>query len=548
MPTAARAFLEALREAGVSHIFANLGSDHTALVEALAHARAVGEPMPRVVTCPNEMVALSAAHGYAQATGQAQAVIVHVECGTQALAGAVHNASRGRVPVLIFAGLSPITQQGELTGSRNEFIHWLQDVFDQRGIVREYMRYDNEIRTGHNVKQLVFRALQFANSQPCGPVYLTAAREILEQEVPPTSPDRSYWPALPLGSAPREFTGALVEALKNSQRPLIVTSYLGRNPMSVAELSALAERFGIGVAEAFPGYSNLPVTHLMHQGMTPPVADADLILVIDSDVPWIETVAKPRTGTPIFHVDCDPLKQNMPLWQLPARHIARADSAAFLKDLNRELPSRQPDDFWRQRHEEWRASLASKESISALTPEYTASRLREHLPADALVLNEGITNYRAIAEHIGRGMFTSGGGSLGWNGGAAIGFKLANPEKTIAAIAGDGSYMFSVPSSVHWMARRYRTPFLQVVLNNGGWSAPRMSAMAVHPEGYAAHGADIDIAFPEAPDYGGIAAASGGALAIKVTRAEDLDGAIENALHAVQIEGRAAVLDVLLSQ
>ena len=69
---------------------------------------------------------LSAAHGYAQATGRAQAVIVHVECGTRALAGAIHNAAKGRVPVLIFAGTSPFTQEGELRGSRNEFIHWLQ--------------------------------------------------------------------------------------------------------------------------------------------------------------------------------------------------------------------------------------------------------------------------------------------------------------------------------------------------------------------------------------------------------------------------------------
>ena len=81
-------------------------------------------------------------------SGHAQAVIVHVDCGTQALAGALHNAARGRVPVFIFAGLSPATQEGEATGSRNEFIHWLQDVADQRGIVRQYVKYENEIRTG----------------------------------------------------------------------------------------------------------------------------------------------------------------------------------------------------------------------------------------------------------------------------------------------------------------------------------------------------------------------------------------------------------------
>src|SRR6516225_7465550 len=124
MYSASTALLEALEEAGVSYIFANFGSDHPALVEAIAEARATGRRIPIVVTSPNEMVALSCAHGFAQVSGHAQGVLVHVECGTQSLAGAVHNAARGRVPVFIFAGLSPFTQEGELPGSRNEFIQW----------------------------------------------------------------------------------------------------------------------------------------------------------------------------------------------------------------------------------------------------------------------------------------------------------------------------------------------------------------------------------------------------------------------------------------
>lgn len=85
--SAGATILDALTEAGVTHIFANWGSDHSAIVEALAEARATGRPVPAVVACPNEMVALSAAHGHAQVSGRAQAVIVHVECGTQAMAG-----------------------------------------------------------------------------------------------------------------------------------------------------------------------------------------------------------------------------------------------------------------------------------------------------------------------------------------------------------------------------------------------------------------------------------------------------------------------------
>src|SRR5262245_20152148 len=193
MYTTGTALLEALHEAGVEYLFANLGSDHTAFIEAIAQAQTSGRLFPRLVTSPNEMVALSAAHGHALLSGRAQGVLVHVECGTQSLGGAIHNAAKGRVPVFIVAGVSPVTQEGELRGSRNEFIQWIQDVFDQRGIVRGYVRYDNELRVGANVKQVVHRAMQFAHSDPKGPVYVIGSREVLEAEVAPVTIEKAHW-------------------------------------------------------------------------------------------------------------------------------------------------------------------------------------------------------------------------------------------------------------------------------------------------------------------------------------------------------------------
>ncbi len=203
MYTASTAFLEALVDAGVSYLFVNLGSDHPAIIEALAEAQATGRPAPKIITCPNEMVALSCAQGYTQISGEAQAVLVHVECGTQAMAGAIHNVARCRIPVLIFAGASPYTQEGELRGSRNEFIHWLQDVHDQRGIVRGYMKYNAELRTGRNIKQMVFRALQIARSDPQGPAYLMGPREVMEEELPRIEVDpANFVPADPSALRP----------------------------------------------------------------------------------------------------------------------------------------------------------------------------------------------------------------------------------------------------------------------------------------------------------------------------------------------------------
>jgi len=566
MDTASTAFLEALTEAGVSYVFANFGSDHPALIEAVAEARAHGRPIPAIVTCPNEMVAMSAAQGYAQVSGKAQAVLVHVECGTQSLAGAVHNAAKARVPMLVFAGASPFTQNGELPGSRNEFIQWLQDVHDQRGIVRGYMKYDNEIRTGANIKQVVHRALQISASQPEGPVYLTGAREVMEERLAHNAvTDMTRWMPLAAASLPDHATATILDRLERAKRPLIVTSYAGRNKDVVPELVAFAETLGIGVLESVPSAMNFPADHPLYQGnqwndprQNEALAEADCILVIDSDVPWIPTVSRPDPAAAIFHIDVDPLKEQMPLWHIDAQLSIRADAGMALKQLNDALESRPLDQRAVQERTahyaaKSRARLAALEaremkSAGIITPEYLVACVRRHVDAETIVLNEGITNYGVVCDHIRMtrpgSIFASGGGSLGWNGGAAIGTKLAAPDKTIVALTGDGSYLFSQPSSVHWIARKYKTPFLQIVFNNHGWKAPRFSALAVHPDGYASRANDLDLSFDPPPDYSAIAAAAGGAHARKVERPEEVEEAVAAAFDVVRKEGRAAVLDV----
>jgi acetolactate synthase-1/2/3 large subunit len=565
MYTASSAFLDALVEAGVSHLFVNLGSDHPALVEAIAEVRATGRKIPEIVTCPNEMVGMSAAHGFWQATGIAQAVLVHVECGTQSLAGAVHNAAKGRAAILVFAGASPFTQNGELAGGRNEFIQWIQDVHDQRGLVRGYMRYDAEIRTGRNIKDMVYRALQFAGSDPKGPVYLMGAREVMEEPVEPQPSRISAWRAIaPSGLTP-DALAIIGEALRCARRPLVVTSYVGRNPQAVAPLVSLCRRAGAGVLESVPNAMNFPHDDPLYQGnqwnqpfQNPALAAADVVLVIDSDVPWIPAVSRPSAGARIFHIDVDPLKQQMPLWHIEAEGVFRADAATALGELDAWVEARPPawdvvaerTAYWAGRHAERAIELAALETPrEAVTAEYLVARVRS-LAGDAVFLNEGISHYHVVFNHLAPtrpgSIHTSGGGSLGWNGGAAIGMKLALPDKTVITLTGDGSYMFSAPSSVHWMARRYDAPFVQIVFNNGGWKSPRLSALAVHPDGYAAKANRLDTSFDPAPDYAGIAAAAGGAWGRQVRRADEVDETLREALRMVREERRAAVIDVLL--
>jgi acetolactate synthase I/II/III large subunit len=568
--TTSTAFLEALAEAGVRYIFANLGSDHPGLIEALARARAQSreDDVPRIVVCPHETVALSAAHAYATVTRQPQAVFVHVDAGTQNLGGAISNAMRGRVPVLIFAGAAPFTITGELPGGRNEFIHWIQDVPDQRGIMRGYVKYDNEIRTGRNVKQLVHRALQIARSEPAGPVYLVGPREVMEEPLEPYTADPAQYPPAGPAALTSEATREIATALAAASHPLIVTSYLGRNPAAVPALVELAELLAIPVLESAAFHVNFPGDHPLHAGyqfttsaQNEVLAAADVILVLDSDVPWIHATNRPAPDAVIYVVDIDPVKASMAMWHVPARRIAGADTKVAVEQIAQcvrdnglldagvvEVRLAAAADTSRAR----RAALdaAEQPEPGVITPRYLTRCVRELLAGtDTLILTEAITNYQVVADHLRASrpgsLIGSGGGSLGWAGGGAVGAKLACPERTVVCLVGDGSFLFGVPSSAQWVARRYGTPALTVVYNNRGWAAPKFSALAVHPDGVAAQADDFHVSFDPEADLPGVARAAGGAYGVTVSDPAELPRVLKDALAVVH-GGRSAVVSVQL--
>ncbi len=560
-----RVLLETMREAGVRYLFANLGSDHTGIIEAYAREGRDGPAaaFPELVLCPHEGVALSAAQGYAQVSGDAQAVLVHTDCGTQNLGGAVHNAARGRVPVLILAGLSPMTAEGELPGSRNEFIQWLQDTPDQQGLVRGYVKYSSEIRTGANAGQLVHRALQIARSEPAGPVYLAAAREVLEEPAPPRPAQRQWWsPVAPAALAP-QVASVIAAALRSAAAPLVVTSYLGRDPAAVAALVELCELAAVPVLESVPMRMNFPSSHPLHcgyqwnaQAQNRVLAEADVILVADSDVPWMPAVNRPAPGARIFMLDVDPVKEHMPLWHIPACCYARADLALALGQISERLGElggvAEDVAVARARraaavHEAQRAERAARERPGdgdTITPEYLVACVRDAIGPDTLVLTEAITNFQTVSEHLRRDvpgtLIGSGASSLGWSGGAAVGAKLAAPERTVVSLVGDGSYLFGVPSAAQWMARRYRAPSLTVIFDNQGWKAPLLSTRSVHPGGATA-GGGFSTSFGPPADLPGLAAAAGGAYAATVAAASALPATLRRALGQVR-RGRSAVV------
>ncbi|KAI0201330.1 thiamine pyrophosphate enzyme [Astrocystis sublimbata] len=575
MYTASFAFFEALWQAGVTHCFVNLGSDHPSIIEAMVKGkRETGDKFPRIITCPNEMVAMSMADGYARLSGKPQCVIIHVDVGTQGLGAAVHNASTGRAPVLVFAGLSPFTMEGEMRGSRTEYIHWLQDVPDQKLIVGQYCRYTAEIKTGANIKQMVNRALQFARSDPQGPVYLVGAREVMEQDITPYELDQSLWEPVELGGIPPRAAKAIAEALCGAERPLLVTGYSGRNHQVPDALVQLANTIkGLRVLDTGGSDMCFPASHNgwvgLRFGNDDSIRNADAILILDCDVPWIPTQCKPKEGTKIFHIDIDPLKNLMPLAYVPAQHRYRADALTSVEQIleaakplaeNLDLEAQAKKEGIRDRAYTERLETISK--INQAQPDgsfgtgHLCDTLRSLVPNDTIFAVEAVTNtffvHDAIKPKLPGTWINCGGGGLGWSGGGALGIKLASmglhggKGKFVVQIVGDGTYLFSVPGSVYWIAKRYQIPVLTIVLNNKGWNAPRKSMLLVHPEGLGSRATneEINISFDPVPDYSGIAkAAAGGDLfAARIEKADDLRETLQKAIDAVN-SGQSAVLD-----
>lgn len=558
----ADAMLDAIQETGVSYLFSNLGSDHPAVIEALAKAKASGRELPQVVICPHEHVALSAAHGYYLLSGKAQGVFVHTDVGTQNLGGSLHNASRSRIPVFIFSGETPYTMDGELPGSRNSHINYLQNVYDQRGIVRPYVKWEYDIRTGKNVKQLVYRAMQLAYSDPKGPVYLTGAREVLEEEVSPIPDSSTQWKPVEKNFMSASAVAKIVDALAAAQNPVIITSYLGRNTNSVEQLVKFSEKLSIPVIEENASYMNFPGDHPLHLGFQGEklLSEADLVLVIDSDLPWIPSLNRPKDSCRVFYIDIDPIKQDIPLWNIPSEAFYQADSCASLVQFNDyadrifldEKLIRERRLRFEQVHQRQRSEWAEKERCpdnGIMTPEWISVCLKKVIDEDTIVFNETITNAMAVTRHLPRNkpgtLFINGGSSLGFSCGAALGAKLAKPEQTVVSLVGDGSYLFSVPSSVYWISRRYNAPFLTVIYNNQGWNATKNNLLKIYPDGIAKRDDRYWVNFDQPADLSRIAEAAGGALAIAVSDPDQLPQALRMGMDAVK-SGISAVVDVKL--
>jgi acetolactate synthase I/II/III large subunit len=563
-------FLEGLVDLGVEYIFANLGTDHVSLIEEMARWHKEGRQHPEVILCPHEVVAVHMAGGYALATGRAQAVLVHVDAGTANACMAIQNLFRYRLPVMLFAGRAPHTLHGELTGSRDTYVHFVQDPFDIASIVRPYVKWEYSLPSGVVVKEALARAGAFAHSDPPGPVYMMLPRETLAEEwdeaaMPPYPPTR--YGSVQAGGIEPARVAAIADALMRADNPVAFAAYLGRKPQAVAALDRLARTCGIRVAEFNSIDLNIPQDSPCFAGSDPValLAGADLGLLLDTDVPFVPQSAKRAGDIKWIQIDLDPLKADFPMWGFATDIRVQGDSGIILRQVCEAVEARADDGYHRrvaERMAGWdtartvaaqkrTAASANKGVKGALNPAFVLATLSGKISQDDVVLNEAIRNGPVLQEHVMRTKPQSyvglAGGGLGFSGGMALGLRLARPDRRIVQVIGDGGFHFSSPDSVYAVAQQYQIPIFTVVLDNGGWQAVKSATQRVYPKGVAAETDQFQSRLMsgrqgERRDFSEVAKAFG-TYGECVSEPDELGAAIDRCLAALD-DGKAAVLHV----
>ncbi len=559
--TVGQALLEILRDRGVDYV---IGNAFTSIIDGFARFEAESKKSPRPLMVPHEQVAIAMAHGYYEVTGRPQVAIVYSTPGTANAAGAIINAARARVPMVILAARSAATEESGIPGARDIHVQWAQESFDQAGMVREYLKWDYELRHPAQLESVVDRAFELAMDEPRGPVYLSLPRDLIAQpldEITIRSPSKRSADVLRYPDPAK--IDAAAEILAEAKRPLVITSELGRNSQAVAALVDLAEACAAEVLEASPTHANFPADHPSHIGYVfgsqihTSVAKADAILVIDCDVPWFNSRVKIRDRTRVIQLGTDPFFGRYPMRNFRCDVPIAADPVAALPLLIKATKQRVGKDLIRER----RRTLAKRHQAADAKLEKSLQREAARVPIgfqwaskcigdlqgpNTLIVNEYPLDLRhATPLSSGSYLGASHAGGLGWGFGAALGAQLGSPERTVIATLGDGSYIFSVPTACHQAARLHELPVLTVIFNNGGWDEVSNSTRNVHPDGWAVSTGNFPmVSMGPSPRFEEIVSAFDG-HGERVEEPSELPGALKRGLEIVQKERRQVLVNVI---
>jgi benzoylformate decarboxylase len=544
--TGRSAFLALLKDEGVSHLFGNPGTTELPIMHALNE-----HPDLSYVLGLQESIVVAMADGFGRASGRLTACNVHVAPGLGNAMGALYNAKFTRTPMIITAG-----QQEQGHGLTEPLLY--EPLVP---IATPMVKWAVEVSRLEDLPRIVRRAAKVAMTPPCGPVFISLPGDILNDEAGielghPTRVDTASRPN-------DEALAAIAERLLRAERPVIIAGNEIVTSNAFEEIARLAEALGApAYQQSIPYGAHLPSEHPAFMGaLTRDQKDVrrtlepyDLLVVVGADVlrmsVWSEVDPLPP-DLPIVQIGLDDWEMGK---NYPTEMAVRSDARETLRALIPVLEAKGgtahaerakarigavEDSNWRARSEKLRAATQAKSDAVPIAPNWLMMQIVDALPADGMVVNEGLTTAFGLINMLPfrdrYGYHGNAGGGIGWGIAGAIGIQLAHPGRPLVSIIGDGSAMYSIQAL--WTAAHQKLPITTVIANNGGYRILKQRQLAFHGPGSFI---GMDFTDP-AIDFVGLARA----LGVEAERVTEPD-AVKPALDAAIASGRPTLLDVVV--
>lgn len=562
--SAGAALLSRLKKLGIDYIFANSGTDFPPVIEGLAEAKAKQMDVPETVITPHETASTAMAHGYYLATRKAQAIMVHTNVGLANSVVGVLNARADNVPMMVFSGRTPTTEKDRF-GSRTVPIGWGQEMSDQSALVREACKWDYELRFPEQIYDVLDRGYGIANSTPTGPVYVSLPREALCERIASEGAERRpQMQAAKTAPQPHDLQAA-AKLLAEAENPVIFCQRGTGTQEGFDALSKLADEWSIPVCQYWAVQLGIPTNHPMAASPAPGplLATADVILVIDALAPWAPDVKEPNEDCTVIQMALDPLFSQTPIRNFRSDLSLPGEITPSILALKAEMDALLPK--FAPRNGLRRKAILSQNAVGRgarnaivqidqsgpyLTKPVVSSLLSKALENhDSTVFAELGCQFPFMNLTDAEAWFESPhSGGLGWGFPAAMGYKLAKPQKTVIATLGDGSYMFANPVACHQIAEAMNISIIVIILNNTEWGAVRKSVLDLYPDGYASKANEVPLTeLSPTPDFTLVAQASR-AWTRSAKTTSQFEEALQGALAHTQSNKGLALIEVAVAK
>jgi benzoylformate decarboxylase len=540
------AFIELLKAEGVTQMFGNPGTTELPIMHALTDYPEMG-----YVLGLQEAVVVAMADGYARASGKLAACNVHVAPGLGNAIGALYTAHVSGTPLIVTAG-----QQEQGHGLTEPLLY-----APLVPIAAPVVKWAIEVTRLADLPRIMHRAAKVALTPPTGPVFISLPGDILNDfgALDLGEPTRVDTASRPSDAALRKLATRLLAA----ERPVILAGSEIVTSDAFAEAARFAEALGAPVyQQTVVSGAHFPSEHPLFLGQLSRdqrrvrelLSPYDTLICIGADVlqmsVWSEVEPLP-SGIAVVQL-------GLRDWEMgknyPAELAVRADVKVSLEALT-PLIAELGGAARRQRAEatiaaltehSWSATRAARRRTVAvrvdarpLDPDWLMMALCEHLPADAIVVDEGLTTARSLNDFFPYrdrySYFGNISGGIGWGIAAAVGVQLAQPARRVVAIIGDGSAMYSVQAL--WSAANQKLPVIFVLCDNGGYRILKQRLKAFH-----GNETFIGMDFKDpAIDLAGLA----GALGVQAHRIEN-GGAFEARFEEALAASAPVLLDVIV--